>query len=115
VARATLEPTERRVVVILLRSGLAIGAAFMLVGMGLALGEGRLVSHVVPIRKVWPWMLDGRPSGFMAAGVLVLVATPFLRILALVVGFALDRDWRFVAVAVTVGAILALGIALGRV
>jgi uncharacterized membrane protein len=87
----------------------------MLVGMGLALGEGRLTSHPVPVRLVWPWILDGRPSGFLAAGVLVLVATPFLRIIALVATFALDRDWRFAAVATTVAAILALAIALGRV
>jgi uncharacterized membrane protein len=106
---------EREAVVVLLRVGLAASVLLMLIGIGLALGRGHLRAAAVPLRTVWPALRDGRPSGFLAAGVLVLVVTPFLRVLTLIVSFALDRDWRFVWVAVGVAAILALGIALGRV
>jgi uncharacterized membrane protein len=104
----------RTAVAALLRAGLAAGSLLMVVGIVLAIAKGRLASHPVPVRRIWPWMWSGRPSGFMAAGILVLVATPFLRILALVVAFVLERDWRFVAVALSVAGILALGLALGR-
>lgn len=49
----------------------------------------------------------------MSIGILVLAATPAFRVIALVLLWTRERDWRFVATAVVVMLTLALAIALG--
>jgi uncharacterized membrane protein len=106
--------SERRLVVAVLRAGLALAAALLTAGLALAVGEARLTSHPVALSQILPFLARGRPSGYLAAGVLVLVATPAVRVLVLAAGFARERDWRFAAVALAVAAILGLGVAVGR-
>jgi len=105
---------ERRLVQLLLRTGLLLAAALIAVGLALAALHGRLVTHPVSPAEIPSLLGAGRPTGFMALGILVLLATPILRVLFLVVGFALDRDWRFAAVALGVALLLAAGILLGH-
>ena len=50
----------------------------------------------------------------MALGVLVLAATPLFRVLALVVLWTRERDWRFVVVALLVVATLSMAIVVGH-
>ncbi|HWO69448.1 MAG TPA: DUF1634 domain-containing protein [Actinomycetota bacterium] len=98
-----------------LRIGLAASMALMAIGLALAVGEARLRSHPVALAEILPFLAQRRPSGFMAAGVVVLVATPVVRVLALAVGSAMRRDWRLAAIAVAVAVILGLGVAAGRI
>ena len=44
------------------------------------------------------------------AGLLVLIATPILRVAFLVFGFALEKDWTFVGVAALVLSVLLFSI-----
>lgn len=106
---------ERGAIVALLRIGLAACMALMAVGLAFAVGEADLRSHSVALGEILPSLARGQPSGFLAAGIVVLVATPLARVLALAVGFAMERDWRFAAVALAVAMILGLGVAAGRV
>lgn len=106
---------ERRMVQILLRTGLLLAAALIGVGLALAALEGHLVAHAVSLRELPALLLSARPSGCMALGILVLLATPILRVLSLIGGFALDGDWRFAAVATGVALLLLMGILLGQV
>ncbi len=106
---------ERRVVVLLLRLGLGAGCLLMAVGLVLAMAESRLRAHPVPIGSVPAFVAAGRPSGFMAAGIGLLVVAPLARVAALAVQFAREGDRKFAGVALAVGAILALGVVLGRV
>ena len=55
--------------------------------------------------------LGGGP--LLSAGLVVLVATPVLRVLFLTVSFARARDWRMTAVSLAVLALLGLAAALG--
>lgn len=105
---------ERRVVQLLLRTGLLLAAALIAAGLGLAALHGHLVTHAVSVSELPALLRAGRPSGFMALGILVLLATPILRVLFLIGGFALDRDWRFSAVAAGVALFLLAGILLGH-
>jgi uncharacterized membrane protein len=108
------DPGARRLVGLLLRAGLAAGALFMAIGLVLAISEGRLRSHPVRLGELARFIASGRPSGFMAAGVLVLVAAPLARVAALAATFALERDRRFALVALAVATILAFGIVGAR-
>lgn len=52
------------------------------------------------------------PQGLLGLGLLVLFLTPIASVIVAVVGFARQRDWFYVGIAVVVLAVLALGAAL---
>ena len=93
-----------------LRVGLAVSVVLLAIGMGLHLASGAEDAPSVPL-----WHLGGEPGlAFSTLGVLVLALTPALRVLALVVLWCRERDWRFVAVALAVAATLGIGLLLGK-
>ncbi len=110
-----IDRATRGPVALLLRAGLVTGVLLMAIGLVLAIVEGRLASHPVALGDVPRLLLDGRPTGFMAAGIALLVAAPLARVVALAVGFAIEGDRRFALVAVSVALILGLGVLLGSV
>ena len=57
--------------------------------------------------------LHGEGPGLVMLGVLLLVATPVLRVAVSVVGFALERDRRFVVITALVLAVLLGSFAIG--
>ena len=56
----------------------------------------------------------GDPLAIIALGLLLLLATPVLRVAVSVVTFALERDWRYTAITLLVLAILVLSFFLGK-
>ena len=104
--------SERRDVQLLLRIGLWTAAALMASGLLVALASGPLPSPPLQIRELWhrDVALSVRLCGI---GILVLSATPAVRVIALIVLWVRERDWKYAAIAVTVAAVLALAIALG--
>jgi len=102
---------ERRDVQWLLRAGLACAVGLMVVGLGLALWSGTADVALQPRALLQPGLpLPLRLSGL---GVLVLAATPGLRVVTLIVLWIRERDWKYAAVAVGVGLVLAAAIVLG--
>jgi uncharacterized membrane protein len=76
-------------------------------GAGHLLLAGVLVAAVCLLAGLLMWM-TAAPSGrgLMDAGLIILMATPVLRVLLAAVDYARARDWVFAAVAVAVLAIL---------
>jgi uncharacterized membrane protein len=107
------DPGERAVVVRILRGGLWAFVALTAVGLALAWGSGLRARPVAP-GQVPAALLAGRPEGFLAGGVLVLLGTQAARLVALAARFAGEGDRRFAAVAAAVALVLAAGAALGR-
>ncbi len=103
---------ERRSVQLLLRGGLALSGSLMTAGFLLQFAHGALRSQGFAPRDV---LSATFPLGerLMGAGILVLAATPAVRVLALLLLWTHERDLRFVAVALAVIATLATAIALG--
>jgi uncharacterized membrane protein len=66
-----------------------------------------------PLRSV-PLILRGafelRADAIVQTGLLLLIATPVLRVVFSLFGFAHERDWLFVALTMIVLAVLAVGI-----
>ena len=56
----------------------------------------------------------GDPLSLIVLGLLVLLATPVLRVAVSIVAFALERDWRYVVITSIVLGILLLSFFLGR-
>jgi uncharacterized membrane protein len=57
--------------------------------------------------------LSGR--AIMTVGLLVLIATPVARVVASIVAFLIERDWRFVCITTAVLLVIAVSAFLGRV
>ena len=106
---------ERRVrkwVQTLLRSGLLASFVLMLGGLALALGVGTRAAPPVPSFRFGTAAELGDTA--MTLGILVLAATPVLRVLSLLVLWSREHDWRFTGVAFAVLAIMIAAIALGH-
>lgn len=95
--------------------GLIISTALMLAGVGLALFAQRELPTAVPeIGDVINRVRALRPSGFLAVGLLVLIATPILRVIGSIGAFVYERDWRFVGITTLVLGVLIVSMVLGR-
>jgi uncharacterized membrane protein len=95
--------------------GLIISTALMLVDVGLALFSQRDLPTAVPeIGDVINRVRALRPSGFLALGLLVLIATPILRVIGSIGAFVYERDWRFAGVTTLVLGVLIVSLVLGR-
>lgn len=106
-----LEEVIHRLLII----GLMTSAALMLTGLGLDLFLHRDMPTAVPdIREVFQRVASLRPSGFLALGLLVLIATPILRVAASVVTFILERDWRYTFITFLVLMIVITSVMLGK-
>lgn len=104
---------DAKLVQYLLRAGLYGSALLMAAGLVVQLASGATAS--IPVRlfdlaKPGPLPLGER---LMAAGIVLLAFTPAFRVLALVLLWLREKDWRFVTVAIAVVLTLALAIALG--
>ena len=103
---------ERKSVQLLLRAGLALSGTLMTAGFALQFAHDALRSQGFAPRDLFAASL---PLGerLMGAGILVLAATPAVRVIALLLLWTRERDFRFVAVALAVIATLSAAIALG--
>ncbi len=52
-----------------------------------------------------------RPVGFLWLGLMMVIATPILRVLVAGLGYARDRDWTMVLVAIGILVVIAVGVA----
>jgi uncharacterized membrane protein len=95
--------------------GLAISTALMVIGIVLDLFLQREIPQTVPnVRDVFQRVLAVRPSGFLALGLLVLIATPILRVIGSIGAFVYEREWRYAAITIFVLAVMTISILLGH-
>lgn len=108
----------------LLQVGVSLAATVVLVGgvMYLFAHWGAQANYRVfrarPIQLRHPMALlrgiaRGDASAIIAAGVLLLVATPICRVIFAVIAFSIERDRLYVAISLTVLAVLLLGMLHG--
>lgn len=96
-------------------AGLVVSTALMLIGIGLDLAYRREIPTAVPsFDDVFGRVIALRPSGFLALGLLVLVATPILRVVGSIGAFIYERDWRYAAVTGLVLGVLVTSLLLGK-
>ncbi len=90
------------------------GGIFLLVSRGGWIPDFRSFQNGgSPLRSL-PLILRGatalHPDAIVQTGLLLLIATPVLRVILSLFGFARERDWVYVALTVIVLAVLALGL-----
>lgn len=95
--------------------GLVISTALMLTGLAFDLVLGREVPTAVPdFGDVFNRVIALRPSGFLALGLLVLIATPILRVIGSILAFLYERDWRFAGITCLVLGVVMVSLVLGK-
>jgi uncharacterized membrane protein len=93
-----------------------------LIGLFLLLLQpgGISVKHLLAFpqsfNQVWTGLLALHPQAIIALGLLLLIATPILRVGVSILAFALERDLRFVVITVLVlGILLLSNVLLGNI
>lgn len=99
-----------------LRWGIGISSFLMAVGLILLFALfGTTGSHEIPSIREVLLLFDperslhvalGNPYLYMYAGIVVLMLTPIARVFITIIGFALERDWRFLLVALFVFSVI---------
>lgn len=103
-----------RTIACVLAVGLLLAVALLLAGAILTLaGRGPSAPRATSVVDIPRAVAALEPSGFLDLGLLVLLATPIARVIALGVAFARRGSWVFCGLSVFVLAILALSAYLG--
>jgi uncharacterized membrane protein len=112
----------------LLRVGVLVAAVVVLLGAGLYLrGAARTapdaasnyrVFHGQPaeltsVSTIWQGARELEPLAVIQFGLLLLIATPVARVVFSIVGFAMERDWLYIAVTIVVLALLIYSLTSG--
>lgn len=124
-------PTRiERVISVLLRAGVILSLFVVVFGLTLSFvhhrdyidshdllpdltGSTRAFPHT--LQETWQGLREFHGEAFIVLGLLVLIATPVMRVAVSVVAFALEHDWVFVTLTSVVLALLILSFFLGRV
>lgn len=98
-----------------LRVGALLSTVIMLAGVLLLVFRGMSGGvagvHFVRLRELLPQLARLNPEAVTELGVLLLLMTPVARILISVIGFALERDLKYVLISLGVLAIVLFSIA----
>ncbi len=102
----------QKIVQWLLRGGLVVAAVLMAIGLGMKVASGSRHADGTPMFSLGS--SGSHADTVMGVGVLVLALTPAFRVLALVVLWGRERDWRFVGVALAVVVTLSCAVIIGH-
>ena len=105
----------------MLQTGVLLAAAVVLVGGILYLfhasGPRPAYSHFrgMPVELktpagIWHGVLHGDAEGIIQFGLLLLIATPVMRVILAGVGFLMEHDWLYLGVSTIVLAVLLYGL-----
>jgi len=100
----------------LLRTGVTISAILVVVGMSVAIAHHP--ANLIGMRMHSPQEVarairEGHGQGIAMLGLLLLIATPVMRVAVSIMIFVRERDFAFVAITATVLALLLLSFVLG--
>jgi uncharacterized membrane protein len=104
----------------ILQGGVIVSAAVILFGILLlpfrpgGLTPQRLETFPHSLGAVWTGLTGLHPQAFITLGLLLLIATPVMRVAVSVVAFAIERDRLYVVITLIVLAILITSFVLGK-
>ena len=109
-----MDPLERLVRVILL-CGIAVSVGLMATGLVLGVVQGAgLPRGVVPLTDIPHALVALRPAAYLSLGLIVIIGTPFVRVVGSLVIFVKERDRRYIWVTATVLFVMCVGVLLGQ-
>ena len=107
-----------RLVASLLRVGVILGASFAMIGLSIWATQG--FDNPAPIANydllsVFELATTGSASGIVYLGIIILMATPILRVSLSTVYFSKEMDGKFVVITIIVLAMLLFALFSGRI
>jgi uncharacterized membrane protein len=94
--------------------GLILSATVLLSGLVLsAIVHQPVPSKALSFKQILGGLRTGSPASFLSLGILLLIATPVLRVVGSLFEFVATRDWRYAFVTFLVLLILALSAWVG--
>jgi uncharacterized membrane protein len=97
-----------------LTAGLLTALALLAVGVILTIARPHVpIPRSTSIGSIPSQLAALDPGGFYELGLLVLIATPFARVVALLIAFARRRQWLFAGISFLVMTMLIVGAVLG--
>ena len=112
--------TATTVISWILQGGVIASSALIVLGLCLlptrpgGLSVQRVLTFPHTITDIWAGLLILRPQAIIVVGLLLLIATPVVRVAVSIVAFALEHDRRYVVITLVVLAILLLSFLLGK-
>jgi uncharacterized membrane protein len=90
-----------------------VAVALLVVGVALMIVNG--ISPLVggpafDPALIWDEIRAGIPTGFLWLGLVVVIATPIVRVAVSAIGFAREGSWRMVGVGIAILVVIAVGI-----
>jgi uncharacterized membrane protein len=108
------EEKSERAISVVLRYGSLISTLIMALGLGLMFLRGPATSlatyHRIRLSVLFPVVIRFDPAALTEAGIFLLLLTPLFRILVATIRFALERDLKYVLIALGVLAVVLLSI-----
>jgi len=109
-----MDPIERTVNVVL-TAGIVVTVALLVAGLVLSIVKGQgLPARIVHLGDLPSLLADLDPAAYLSLGIVVLIATPFVRVAGTIVAFARQRDRRYVLVTAVVLVVMCASVLLGR-
>jgi len=109
--RARADAQLSRYVKYALRGGMFVSLALLIMGLALfALSPSSGSTTVLGPLEAINSILNGEPLGVISLGILFLIATPLVGVIASLSVFLKAREWRFVLVALAVLAVALLAV-----
>jgi uncharacterized membrane protein len=106
-----VERTVSRVLIV----GIALSVTLMAAGLVLGIVGGEPIPQgVVGFAQLPHALVALDPAAYLSLGLVVLIATPFVRVGGSVVAFALEHDRRYVLITAVVFAVMCLSVLIGR-
>jgi uncharacterized membrane protein len=90
-----------------------VSVGLLVVGVVLMLVNGISPLDQAPVfdpSLIWADLLAGMPVGFLWLGLILVIATPIVRVAASAVGYAREGQWRMVGVGTGILFVIAVGI-----
>lgn len=107
--------TVERTVRLVLLSGVAVSVALMAAGVVLLVVRGGVLpGRVTPVADLPHGLATLQPAAYLSLGLIVLIATPFVRVAGSIVAFAREGDRRYVLITALVFAVMCMSVLLGK-
>ena len=95
-------------------AGLAVAAVLMLAGLAVVLTAHHVVPHdALRLAPALRRAVRMHGDGLLTLGLLMLILTPFLRVVGTALVFAWERDWRYVSITLLVLAVMIASLFIG--
>jgi len=96
--------------------GVAVSLALVVIGLVLiGIAGGKNIEPTVPLTQLPQEILKLNATAIITLGILTLLLTPILQIVAAMVTFAIDRDKLYVGVCMTLLCVLAFSLVLALI